>query len=264
MLTDIFPLRDKTVLVTGASGYLGRHMIDIFHDCGCRLVVFSRTEKVLRHVLKLDREADVYICDNANRNEYLKALHRAVSLNDIDVLINNAYDMTEMTGFNWSGGRILNCTDDTWDAAFKAFSWTIAATQIVGREMKARRSGSIINIGSMYSVVAPDPALYEVDKAYLNPVTYSTMKAGLLGFTRYAASFLGSYGIVVNALCPGPFPDANKVSADHQPFIDELRRRTVVGRTGTPEDLAGPLIMLATTKFMTGQAVLVDGGWTVT
>jgi gluconate 5-dehydrogenase len=133
--------------------------------------------------------------------------------------------------------------------------------------MKAQNGGSIINICTMYAVVAPSPDLYE-GTDFLNPPGYSASKAAMLGFTRYVASYWGKYSVRANAILPGPFSNtdyagANSVQPD-SPFIERLKSRTCLKRVGRPHELAGALLFLASdaSSFMTGQPVIVDGGWT--
>jgi gluconate 5-dehydrogenase len=120
----------------------------------------------------------------------------------------------------------------------------------------------------MYALVAPNPALYE-GTDLLNPPGYSASKAALLSFTRYIAAFWGGYGIRANAILPGPFSNledsgSNSVSKD-DPFLDRLKGRTCLGRIGHPTELVGCLLYLASdaSTYMTGQALVVDGGWTI-
>jgi len=135
--------------------------------------------------------------------------------------------------------------------------------------MKARGRGNIINISTMYAVVAPHPGLYE-GTSFLNPPGYSAAKAAMLALTRYVASFWGPFGIRSNAILPGAFSNTsgegtNPVPAN-DPFLQRLRMRTCLGRTGAPEELAGALLFLASdaSSYVTGHALVVDGGWTVT
>ncbi len=108
--------------------------------------------------------------------------------------------------------------------------------------MITRGRGSIVNISTMYAVVAPDPRLYE-GTDFLNPPGYSAAKAATLSFTRYVASFWGRYGIRANAILPGPFSNTEDVTAnsvdESDPFLDRLASRTSLGRRGRPDELAG-------------------------
>ncbi len=147
--------------------------------------------------------------------------------------------------------------------------WSALTVQKIGKAMRSAKTGSIINISTMYALVAPSPQLYEGTK-FLNPPGYSASKAALLSFTRYVASFWGMHGIRANAILPGPFSNtedstANAVQNDDV-FINRLKGRTCLNRIGQPHELAGALLFLASdaSSYMTGQALVLDGGWTVT
>jgi NAD(P)-dependent dehydrogenase (short-subunit alcohol dehydrogenase family) len=142
-------------------------------------------------------------------------------------------------------------------------------TQKLGMRMKEQASGSIINISTMYALVAPRWQLYQGSN-FINPPAYSASKAALLSFTRYVASFWGQHGIRANAILPGPFSNTEDLGGDNtvdpnSPFLERLKGFTCVGRVGRPQELAGALLLLASdaSSFMTGQAIVVDGGWTI-
>src|SRR5207237_9822187 len=167
------------------------------------------------------------------------------------------------------GGSLENSTFDQWMRNLEGgVIWPVMATQMVGAKKKEQKSGSIVNICTMYAVVAPSPDLYE-GTDFLNPPGYSAAKAAMLSFTRYTASYWGKYGVRANAILPGPFSntdyDGPNSVASGSPFIDRLKARTCLKRIGRPEELAGALLFLASdaSSFLTGQALLVDGGWTV-
>jgi gluconate 5-dehydrogenase len=128
---------------------------------------------------------------------------------------------------------------------------------------KQQQKGKIINVSSMYGNVAPQFEVYTEYPEYLNPPHYGAAKAGVIQLTKYYASYLGQFNVQVNCVTPGPFPSP-KVQGT-QGFITELEKRTCLGRIGKPEELAGAFVFLASdaSNFITGQNIVVDGGWTV-
>ena len=114
----------------------------------------------------------------------------------------------------------------------------------------------------MYSVVAPNIDLYK-NVPQINPPGYGSAKAGINQLSRYLASFLGKYGITVNSLSPGafPFPETGK---KYPVFLKRIKRKTMVNRVGRPDDLKGIVAVLISEsgKYITGQNILIDGGWT--
>ncbi len=130
------------------------------------------------------------------------------------------------------------------------------------RRVAEAGDAAIVNIASMYGVVAPDSRIYARPEQ-ASPAHYGPAKAALIQLTRHLAAELGPEKIRVNALVPGPFPRA-AVRADDPAFADRLGGKTMLGRTGEAGEIAGPLLFLASpaSSFVTGTALAVDGGWT--
>ena len=272
----LFSLEGKTAVVTGASGFLGRTMVRALLDNGATVLLLGGSERVHAQAPLLKEQygeervhsyrADLYDLPAAGAVlAQITAEHPAV-----DILINNAHELGSRTGFNVPEGHLEKATFDGWMRNLTAgVYWAALTTQHFGQGMKARRQGSIVNISTMYAVVAPSPHLYEGTR-FINPPGYGASKAALLAFTRYTASFWGAYGVRANAILPGPFSNTeeatqNSVSAG-DPFLERLNSRTVLGRVGSPRELVGAVLYLASddAAFVTGTAHLVDGGFSIT
>ncbi|MBV7696600.1 SDR family oxidoreductase [Streptomyces sp. TRM70350] len=133
--------------------------------------------------------------------------------------------------------------------------------QVFGTEMARRGSGSVINIGSLYGTVAPDPRFYdhiELDPPFLKPPAYGMSKAGVAALTRYLAAFWGPSGVRVNTLSPG-----GVLGGQDPRFREKFVARVPLGRMATEDDLVGPLLFLASdmSRYVTGTELLVDGGF---
>ncbi|GAK94377.1 3-oxoacyl-[acyl-carrier protein] reductase [Nonlabens ulvanivorans] len=115
----------------------------------------------------------------------------------------------------------------------------------------------------MYGVLAPDFSIYKDCPQFLNPPHYGAAKAGVIQLTKYYASYLGGYNINVNTVTPGPFPSLGV--QENLNFVEELKKKTVLGRIGFPEDLAGIFTFLVSdaANYVTGQNFIIDGGWTI-
>ncbi len=273
--SELFSVKGKTVVLTGASGFLGRTFARTLLTNGARVVAIGRSERLVREVEKWSGEfgsenIGVYRVDMYDLPALTEIFDRIVDEErSIDVLINNAHELGAGTGFNVPEGSLEGATLETWMRNLTGgVYWAALATQKLGTRMKQQRAGSIINISTMYALVAPRPELYEGTE-FINPPGYSAAKAGLLSFTRYVASFWGMHGIRANAILPGPFSNtedtagANAVQQD-SPFFERLKGFTCLKRVGKPRELAGALLFLASdaSSFMTGQAIVIDGGWT--
>ena len=150
---------------------------------------------------------------------------------------------------------------------------------VIGKGMIERKKGNIINIASMYSVVVADYKMYQ-GRSIFNPIVYPMGKHGLLGLTKYIASFWSEFNIRCNSLSPGASPkvaapnpaakpavdekfEPNKVKDDS--FIRVLESKCSLGRVGRPSDLLAAIEFLCSDKssYMNGANLVVDGGWTV-
>ncbi len=273
--SSMFSLEGKTVLLTGASGFLGRTMVRALLDNGATVLALGGSGRVEEQMPALRAQygsnrvysirVDLYDIAAVERSlAQIGADHPVV-----DVIVNNAHELGPRTGFNVPEGHLEDATFDGWMRNLTGgVYWAALITQRIGLGMKNRGKGSIVNISTMYAVVAPSPHLY-AGTGFMNPPGYSASKAALLAFTRYTASFWGPYGVRANAILPGPFSNTDQDSENSvppdDPFLDRLRSRTLLGRTGSPHELMGALLYLASdaSSFTTGQALIVDGGWTV-
>jgi len=269
-----FSLEDKTAIVTGASGHLGKAFTEALLTAGAKVDIYGRDQKIVDYHSYLieiygSDKVDYHKVDFHDEHGLRAALHDTIKKNEsIDILINNAYEFSKLTGFNDDSGRVENISKAQWIRSFESgVFWAAAAIQIIGEQMKQQRAGSIINISSMYGLVSPHPSLYEGSSAF-NPPSYSVVKSALIALTRYTAAFYGSYNVRCNAIAPGAFPnvETNSYNSPDQKLLDRLAQKTVLNRYGDPEDLKGPAIFLASdaSNYITGHTLVVDGGWTIT
>ena len=175
----------------------------------------------------------------------------------IDVLINCA-----SYGAGYGKGSQLEYMED--DVFNKGVDGSLGVVFRGMREVvpfMKKTGGSIINYCSMYGIVSPDLRIYG-DNPQKQPPNYGAGKAGVAQITRYAAGSLAQYGIRVNSITPGPFP--NPRNQDDAAFNAQLANKTMLGRFGQSYEIAGAILLLASdaSSFMTGSNVTVDGGWT--
>jgi len=263
-------------VLTGASGFLGRTFVETLLANGARVIALSRSER-------LDAQASAWAerfgaeriralrVDMYDLDALGEVLDRIVKEErSLDVLVNNAHELGPQTGFNTPAGSLENSSHDQWMRNLTGgVYWAALTVQKIGQRMVAAKSGSIINIATMYALVAPSPRLYE-GTSFSNPPGYSASKGALLSFTRYIASYWGPHGVRANAILPGPFSNTEDTSSNAvrqgDEFIERLRSRTCLGRIGRPNELAGALVFLASdaSSYVTGQGLVIDGGWTTT
>lgn len=256
-----FDLSDKILLITGGYGYLGKAITESLVYHGAKVYVLGRSQEKFDHAFNSNTEREDRLffkyCDISKTDSIKKAFKEVYKTTGrIDVLINNAYymkgqDPYEMTDNEWSTG-----VDGTLSSVFRCIREVIPY-------LEKNSSSKIINVSSMYGVVAPHFSVYENFKEFLNPPHYGAAKAGVIQLTKYYASLLGEKNILVNSITPGPYP--SKEVQKSKGFIEELSDKTVLKRIGKPEDLAGAFVFLAsdTSNYITGQNIVVDGGWTI-
>jgi NAD(P)-dependent dehydrogenase (short-subunit alcohol dehydrogenase family) len=177
-------------------------------------------------------------------------------LGKIDILVNNAYGGTAPT--------IDTATAEDFDRAYHTgvTAYFLLAREVV-HHLRARQApGSIINIGSMYGVVASYPDAY-TGLPVNSPPNYHGLKGGLVHLTRHLAVYWAKDNVRVNCISPGPFPPP-RVSGPMPEFVARLEAKSPMGRMGRPEELKGLVVLLASEagSYITGQNILVDGGWT--
>lgn len=250
-LESLFSLQGKVAVVTGGGRGLGRGMALGLSGAGAELALVGRTEKELKGTAEEIRagggKASAYPAD-VSKIEGLPGLVQAVyrDKRKIDILVNNAGFIIRKTA--------LDYTPEDWEGQLAvnlkaAFFMAQAAAKI----MKENGGGKIINTLSLTSFIGLP-----------NAPGYGISRGGLLSLTRTLAMEWAKHRICVNAIAPGYF----KTNQTAPLFADERRvewmlSRIPLGRTGLPEDLAGAAVFLASpaSDYMTGQAIVVDGGW---
>ena len=255
----------KHILITGATGYFGRYFVNGLRD-DFKIIAMGRNEAKLKECFP-DDDVILSIADLYDTKALEKELKRLFETYEIHGLINNAYDFSKKTGFNVPDSKPEDLGLDEMRAAFESglLAPTLVA-QAVGKQMIQKKiQGSIVNISSMYGMVAPDYRLYE-GKTVFNPMTYGIVKSGINGLTRYLASFWGPYGIRCNSISPGAMPNTETDSVNapkDTEFLGRLEDKTTLGRVGHPKDLIGmtKLLLSDDSSYVTGQVIGVDGGW---
>lgn len=260
-MNDLFDLAGKIVIVTGGSGHLGKSICEGLAQYGATVIITSRNGDACRALA--DRLSDLYHTGAVGMSVDITDTHSVQSLlrsaneqfGKIDVLINNAFVPVQ--------GFMEEMDDEIWNRGLNGTIGTVfRCIREVLPYMLERNQGKIINIASMYGIVAPDPATYDNDVWLNNPVCYGAGKAAIIQLTKYVASYYGGYGIISNCISPGSFP--NESTQDNKDFIDKLSKKTMLGRIGHPDDLKGIVVFLASdaSNYITGQNICVDGGVT--
>jgi NAD(P)-dependent dehydrogenase (short-subunit alcohol dehydrogenase family) len=241
-------LTDKIILLTGGNGLLGKAIQQNLVLQGA--VVINADIEVQDSEDCTSLKCDITIEESVKRvvELILKRYGR------IDGLINNAYPRTKDWGVKFEDIPFLSWQKNI---DFQLNSYFLLS-QTVLASMKEKKSGSIVNIGSIYGVVGPDFSIYEGTEM-TNPAAYSAIKGGLINLTRYLASYYGPHQVRVNCVSPGGV-------FDNQPekFIKNYNRKVPLGRMARPGDIAPAVSFLLSDEasYITGQNLIIDGGWT--
>jgi len=247
-------LTDKVVVVLGGGGLLGSAFVRACANEGAKVVIGDIEEPA-----NLSEGAVFVQCDVTNE-ESMRALVSKVrkDFERIDAVVNATYPSnTKVT----QGGKFdEENVDDMLENASLQFRTCLTTVRAFTPVFKEQRKGSVIFISSIYGIVAPRFELYE-GLSMMQPVEYAAAKGGIVSMTRYFASLLGKDGIRVNAISPGGI-EGNYP----QSFIDAYSKHLLLGKgLLRPEQVAGAVVFLASdaSEMMTGQNLVVDGGWTV-
>ncbi len=257
-IPELFDLTGKVALVTGGTGHLGSAMARALAEAGAVVVLTSReaarAEQAAARLPGQGGRSHLGIAlDHMNPEELEAAFQRALTLTgQVDILVNNGH---EAQADDWR-----TVTADQFNRQLaNATGYFLLARMLRDHAVARGTDASIILIGSMYGLVASYPDVYE-GICPASPVAYHVLKGGIVQMTRHLAAYWARDGVRVNCLSPGPFPGARAP----EELVKRLRAKLPMGRMGSPHELKGAVVFLASeaSRFMTGQNLVIDGGWT--
>jgi NAD(P)-dependent dehydrogenase (short-subunit alcohol dehydrogenase family) len=254
---DLFRLDGKIAVVTGGAGTVGRAIVGALAEAGALVVAASRDVARCQECAAELRGAGLQVegarCDLASERE-IHALRDEVLRRHgaIDILFNNSVAR--------HGGDLRHTTAADLAASLQVNATGLMLTcQAFSQPMQEKQSGSIVNIGSIYGMVSPNFPLYEGMRAG-NRIDYAFVKSGMLNLTRYLACYLAPFNVRVNCLSPGAIQTPNLPES----FIADFSKRVPLGRLAQAWEMQGAALFLASgaSTYVTGQNIVVDGGWT--
>ncbi|GAB4540100.1 MAG: SDR family oxidoreductase [Anaerolineales bacterium] len=271
-ILDKFNLKDRAAVVTGGVGLLGKEFCRALAEAGAAVAVVDLNGAAAKQVadeLAQSGYQAMGVATDITKPESVNAMVKAVVENfgRLDILVNSAALDPKFDPDAASKGIAPGAFEDyplaDWNAALNVnLTGMFLVTQACVKQMNAQgKKGSVINICSTYGLNGPDQRIYIKDGARVafKPVYYTTTKAGVLGFTKYLAAYFAGTEIRVNALTPGG------VFNNHEEyFVKNYSAKTILGRMAKKDEMNGALLFLASdaSSYMTGNNVIVDGGWT--
>ncbi|WP_222622746.1 SDR family NAD(P)-dependent oxidoreductase [Paenibacillus sp. PAMC21692] len=261
---DLFQLNGQVAIVTGGSGLYGEHISTALCEAGAHVIIASRNEGKCQA-----------LADRFNERGY-KASGMKLDLSDEQSIIAFIAEVSERYGridilVNNSVSRYgLNNVEDTtaegWNTAQQVNG---TGLMLISREavklMRAAGKGNIINIASIQGAQAPHFPVYG-DTGMTSGVEYTFAKWGMIGMTKWMASYYGPYNIRVNAISPGGYYEGEDQHEEHSnAFVNNYKSMTPLGRLAEDDDIKGPIVFLASeaSRYITGHNLLLDGGWTI-
>lgn len=258
---ELSQLHGRTAVITGGAGHLGRAMAKALLEAGCGVILVDKFAESLDSA-----RADLakfgfdnvftHVTDLENEEARVAAASSILTTQEVDILINNAGFVGDSALQGWTT-KFAEQSLETWRRAIEVnLTAPFHLTQLFSDSLARNGKGSVINISSIYGLLGPNMTLYE-GTSMGNPAAYAASKGGLLQLTRWLATTLAP-DIRVNSITPGGIERGQPDS-----FVDRYVSLTPMARMGNEVDFVGPLLLLASdqSSWMTGQNIVVDGGW---
>lgn len=272
-MKNLFDLTGKVVVITGAVGLLGkRHAEAIAAAGGTPVLIDLFQEPVDTFAEQLNARYNSnsvgFTADISSEEHVAVTCDKIVRVfGKVDILINNAANnpKVDSSGLIKNESRLENFPVEIWNKDIAVgLTGAFLCAKHFGQEMVKSGGGNIINISSDLGVIAPDQRLYRKDEVpddsqSVKPVTYSVIKTGLIGLTRYLATYWADKGVRCNALCPG---GVYNDQGEH--FVAKVNNLIPLGRMANVDEYMGAIVFLASdaSSYMTGSILVIDGGRT--
>lgn len=270
--SGMFDISNRVAIVTGGAGLLGTEFARTLAEAGAAVVIADQNAEAAHLTAETVRSGGAHclaVPTDITAPNSVQAMVKTTlqAFGQVDILVNSAamdpkFDPQALVAGQAAAGSFENYPLEAWNQALAVnLTGMFLCCQAAVQPMLAQGSGVIVNLCSMYGLVGPDQRLYQRQDqpTQYKPVYYSVTKAGVLGLTRYLATYYAGKNIRVNALTPGG------VYNGHDPeFVQAYSARAVLGRMAEKDEMNGALLFLVSeaSSYMTGANLVVDGGWT--
>ena len=253
MKKSSFNLNNKNILITGGSGFLGSQIVDAFINEQSNVYIVDLKKPKKKKIAKYFK-SDI---TNENDLQAILSYFEKKKLR-IDALINNAaIDYSPKKSKN-NYLRLENFSNDLWDKDLSvSLKGSYLCTKVFGSYMSKFKKGAILNVSSDLGIIAPDQRIY---KKFVKPITYSVVKHGIIGLTKYTASYWGKKNIRCNAIAPGGMFNNQDSS-----FVSKINKLIPLGRMAKKKEYNGLILFLCSdlSSYLTGSILVADGGRTI-
>lgn len=272
---DYFQINENICIITGGAGLIGqKHAEAVLEGNGIPVLLdisASALDK-MKEILQQEYptcKIETFMVDITNRKELEKIKYILLErYGHIDVLINNAANNPKVEGGSNNLGTtsFTEFSEEIWNADIAVgLTGALLCAQVFGKVMEQQKKGVILNIGSDYGIIAPDQRIYRKEgvaeeEQIIKPISYSVVKHGLIGMTKYLAAYWGNKGIRVNTLCP-----ASLYNGQDTEFVNKISQLIPMGRMSRPEEYVCTILYMISdaSSYMTGATVVLDGGRTI-
>lgn len=262
-ISEMISLKGRVAVITGGSGHIGRAMADALAEQGCSIILIDRNSVALEEVAASIRNRWSVRVEKVVIDLEIEKERDSIAdivfqhFGRLDILVNNA----GFVGDSQLKGWVVPFEEQSIETWRRAMEVNVTATfhlsQCLAGFLRESGQGSIVNIGSIYGVVGPDMSLYDGTKMG-NPAAYAVSKGGVIQLTRWLSAVLAPH-IRVNCISPG-----GVFRNQPESFVRKYLDRTPLKRMGTEEDFKGAILYFASdlSSWVTGENLLIDGGWT--
>ena len=243
-------LKNKRVILTGGLGFFGKQIIDAYYKEGSKIIVIDNKKKIY------SKKFDHYSCDICDEENLISVNKNIIKkYQTIDILINNAAS-------NQNINKIIKSFEKfdlkVWEKDIKVgLTGAFLCTKIFGTKMsKQKKGGNIINISSDLGIIAPDQRLYD-HTSFRKPASYSVVKSGIIGLTKYTASYWAKKNIRCNALAPGGI-----LNGQNKIFLSKIKKLIPMNRMAKINEYNKTILFLSSdaSSYITGSVIIADGG----
>lgn len=246
-------LKKKTVIITGGNGFLGSQFVEAFQNKKSNVIIIDIIKK--KHT---NKKTFQYNCDIRSETSVKNVFNKIIKkFGTVDVLINNAA-IDHLPKNQKNNNNFESFDIKKWNKELEVgLTGAMICTKIFGKQMASQKKGGIIlNISSDLGIIAPNQNIYK-KLNFFKPVTYSTIKHGIIGLTKYTASYWGNKNVRCNALAPGGINNNLDKS-----FVNEIKKLIPLNRMAKINEYNNLVLFLCSndSSYITGSTIIADGG----